>query len=144
MKSIGYFILCLASAHAAQAMEHTTTHTQEYSHTLKDLVTKLVAINVITVQDKPTNVEVLESASPNGLVVALVARKDVEQQERQFTESEFTPFYINQTPECIEIRPHVAGTYTVHLPGKTPFSVSNAQGTINVHPAVAPFQMHKN
>lgn len=117
---------------------------KKYTATLKDVAKALIVIEMITLDGKYNHLKIKVSPSAQVLIQALVAAKDVEQQEKQYTEVPFAPFFVDQTPEKVIIKPHVPGTFTVHLPANSPFTMSNPQGTTTIDPELALFNVSKN
>lgn len=112
---------------------------KEYSATIANADKALVVIQALLLKDGRYHIKIKPTLNPNIKVKAEVAAKDVESEEKQYTESQFLPFFLDQTPQEITIKPHVPGVYTVRVPQNTQFKTLESKATVEVNPSLVAF-----
>ncbi len=115
----------------ASAMD-TITPPKEYKVTLSDVAKARIIIEAITRAGGLCHVTVKASHTGNLEIEAMVAAKDVELQEKQFTETQFLPLLIDQTPETITLKPFIPGLYTLFVPAEAHYEANPHQTVLMV------------
>ncbi len=137
LQIIHTIITLFCITHFAYGMDTKTP--KEYSSTIANADKALIVIQALILKEGRYHIKIKPTLNPNVKIKALVAAKDVESQEKQYTESQFLPFFLDQTPQEITIKPHVPGVYTVRVPQNTRFKTLESKATIEVDPSLAAF-----
>ena len=121
------------------------TPPKEYTATIEDAAKALIIIQAICLDGRKHHLKIKPSPSNKLQITASVAAKDVELQEKQYTETPFLPFFVDQNSESreVSIKPYTPGFYSILIPQNTTFTASIPQGTVDVDDSLKAFDLTK-
>lgn len=115
---------------------------KEYRTTVENGTKALIVIEALILKDGRYHIKIKPTLNPSIKIKAHVAAKDVTSQEKQYTETQFLPFFLDQSPQEITIKPHVPGRYTVSIPQNTRFKIIESKATMEVDASLMAFNIN--